>query len=199
MLAELRKCGGSFALATQSLAYLDRFERTLRATVLANTGHLFAFAMAEEDARFLHLPGIEPEDISQLSNYSCYARLSLNGERLPVFSLLLDAPEPEDETRRREIADRCRSRYGRPVGNVDRILRECHARQDVSGLLVGASGWGLEGVETVGEAIERLKNRRKRGSGATKRTGREMDGGSGAVEGTPQHIMYDAGDDLPLE
>src|SRR6266699_2808796 len=35
MLAELRKYGGSFALATQSLAYLDRLDRTLRATVLA--------------------------------------------------------------------------------------------------------------------------------------------------------------------
>lgn len=34
MLAELRKYGGSFGLATQSLAYLDRLDRTLRATVL---------------------------------------------------------------------------------------------------------------------------------------------------------------------
>jgi hypothetical protein len=50
MLAELRKYGGSFALATQSLAYLDRLERTLRATVLANIDHLFAFHMAGEDA-----------------------------------------------------------------------------------------------------------------------------------------------------
>jgi type IV secretory pathway TraG/TraD family ATPase VirD4 len=41
MLAELRKYGGSFAIATQSLAYLDRLERTLRATVLANIDHLF--------------------------------------------------------------------------------------------------------------------------------------------------------------
>ncbi len=36
MLAELRKYGGSFALATQSLAYLDRLDRTPLATVLAN-------------------------------------------------------------------------------------------------------------------------------------------------------------------
>src|SRR6266705_2050079 len=59
MLAELRKYGGSFALATQSLAYLDRLDRTLRATVLANIDHLFAFHMAGEDARLLHeLDGI---------------------------------------------------------------------------------------------------------------------------------------------
>lgn len=200
MLAELRKYGGSFALATQSLAYLDRFERTLRATVLANTEHLFAFAMADEDARLLRLPGIEPDDITQLSAFSCYARLSLNGERLPVFSMLLDAPEPEDAFQRRAIADRCQARYGRPVGDVDHILRECLARQDLLGASMRASGWDLEGIETVPEAIERIKSRRKRGSGATKKTGREPDGGgSGAEEGIPQHMMYDNEDALPLD
>src|SRR6267154_215749 len=64
MLAELRKYGGSFALATQSLAYLDRLDRTLRATVLANIDHLFAFHMAGEDARLLHeLDGIAEVEV----------------------------------------------------------------------------------------------------------------------------------------
>ena len=199
MLAELRKYGGSFALATQSLAYLDRFERTLRATVLANSEHIFAFAMADEDARLLRLPGIEPEDISQLSAYTCYARLALNGARLPVFSMLLDAPGQEDAAQWRTIADRCRVRYGRPVGDVDRILRECLARQDLVGASRSASGWDLEGVETVPEAIERIKSRRKRGSGATKKTGKETDGEEeNRTEEAPQHVMYDDGDDLPL-
>jgi DNA helicase HerA-like ATPase len=197
MLAELRKYGGSFALATQSLAYLDRFERTLRATVMANTEHLFAFAMADEDARLLHLPGIEPDDITQLSTYTCYARISLSGERLPVFSMLLDAPEPEDPSQRRTIVDRCRARYGRPVGDVDWMLRECLARQE--GASGQGSGWDLEGVETVAEAMERIKNKRKRGSGATKKAGKETEGGSGGEEGTPQHVMYDDVDDLSLE
>ena len=88
MLAELRKYGGSFALATQSLAYLDRLERTLRATVLANIDHLFAFHMAGEDARLLHeLDGIAEEDITNLDDFQCYVKLSLHGHRLPVFSL----------------------------------------------------------------------------------------------------------------
>ncbi len=87
MLAELRKYGGSFALATQSLAYLDRLERTLRATVLANIDHLFAFHMAGEDARLLHeLDGIAEEDITNLDDFQCYVKLSLHGHRLPVFS-----------------------------------------------------------------------------------------------------------------
>src|SRR5207244_11599321 len=67
MLAELRKYGGSFALATQSLAYLDQLDRTLRATVLANIDHLFAFPMEGDEARLLlELDGIEEDDISHL-------------------------------------------------------------------------------------------------------------------------------------
>ena len=98
MLAELRKYGGSFALATQSLAYLDRLDRTLRATVLANIDHLFAFHMAGEDARLLHeLDGILEDDITNLDDFQCYVKLSLHGHRLPVFSLDLDAPPRPDE------------------------------------------------------------------------------------------------------
>src|SRR5260370_21239499 len=93
MLAELRKYGGSFALATQSLAYLDRLDRTLRATVLANIGHLFAFHMAGEDARLLHeLDGIAEDDITNLDDFPRYVKLSLGGHRPPVFSLDLDPP-----------------------------------------------------------------------------------------------------------
>lgn len=188
MLAELRKYGGSFALATQSLAYLDRFERTLRATVLANTEHLFAFAMADEDARSLRLPGIEPEDIVHLAAYTCYARLSLQGERLPLFSLHLQAPEPEDLSLRRTILDRCRARYGRPVGEVERILRDGLARQSVPGNLGKAHGWDLEGVETVAEAVERIKKKRKRGSGSKKAAAPDLQGTAGAV---PSHLLYE--------
>ena len=129
MLAELRKYGGSFGLATQSLAYLDQFSRTLRATVLANTEHLFAFAMADDDARLLHLPDLEPEDITQLSNYHCYTRLTLGGERLPVFSQRLQPPIADDPQLRQEVIDRSRKRLGHPVGMVEQVLRECEARQ----------------------------------------------------------------------
>lgn len=130
MLAELRKYGGTFGLATQSLAYLDRFDRALRATVMANVEHLFAFAMAADDARLLRLDGVEPEDITSLPNYTCYARLALEGRRLPVFSVRLDAhPEPVSE-RVRVIVQASQRRYGRPVGDVEATLLEIQARQE---------------------------------------------------------------------
>ena len=130
MLAELRKYGGSFALATQSLAYLDRLERTLRATVLANIDHLFAFHMAGEDARLLHeLDGVEEDDITNLDDFQCYVKLSLGGHRLPVFSLNLDAPPQSDEDLARLVRLRSQQRDARPAGVVDDMIRHIQARQ----------------------------------------------------------------------
>ena len=130
MLAELRKYGGSFALATQSLAYLDRLERTLRATVLANIDHLFAFHMAGEDARLLHeLDGIEEDDITNLDDFQCYVKLSLGGHRLPVFSLNLDAPPQPDEEVAQLVRLRSQQRDARPAGVVDDLIRQIQARQ----------------------------------------------------------------------
>jgi hypothetical protein len=130
MLAELRKYGGSFALATQSLAYLDRLERTLRATVLANIDHLFAFHMAGEDARLLHeLDGIAEDDITNLDDFQCYVKLSLGGHRLPVFSLNLNAPPWPDEEVAQLVRLRSQQRDGRPAGVVDDLIRQIQARQ----------------------------------------------------------------------
>lgn len=173
MLAELRKYGGSFGLATQSLAYLDRFERTLRATVLANVEHLFAFAMADEDARLLHLPGLEPDDITQLPNYTCYSRLSVDGERLPVFSLRLQPSPPIDSHLRDDVLARTRRRYGHPVGVVEQVVRECEARQHTMrpqrkrkggrGTEVQWSGTGEERVAETLEAEARRQHERGKG------------------------------------
>jgi hypothetical protein len=130
MLAELRKYGGSFALATQSLAYLDRLDRTLRATVLANIDHLFAFHMAGEDARLLHeLDGIAEEDVTNLDDFQCYVKLSLGGHRLPIFSLDLDAPPRPDEDTAQQVRLRSQARDGRPAGVVDDLIRQTLARQ----------------------------------------------------------------------
>lgn len=144
MLAELRKYGGSFALATQSLAYLDRLDRTLRATVLANIDHLFAFAMSADDAALLRLESVEPEDLVNLPPYTCYTRLLLDGQRLPLFSLRLDDPlstscmetqgasneaAEQPEERRRRIALRSHLRYARPVGEIDQLLLSIQARE----------------------------------------------------------------------
>ncbi len=134
MLAELRKVGGSFGLATQSLAYLDKMDKTLRATVMANIDHLFAFAMAAEDARLLReLEGVEVEDVTTLDNYMCYVRASLGTRRLPVFSLTIDPPAAPDEQGAQWIRRRSQQRDARPAATVDEMLAAAFRRSTSPG------------------------------------------------------------------
>ena len=147
MLAELRKVGGSFGLATQSLAYLDKMDKTLRATVMANIDHLFAFAMAAEDARLLReLEGVEIEDITTLDNYMCYVRASLGTRRLPVFSLTIDPPAALDPEGAQWIRRRSQQRDARPATVVDEMLSASSGRSTSPDL----SSEGTTGEKTRG-------------------------------------------------
>ena len=190
MLAELRKYGGSFALATQSLAYLDRLDRTLRATVLANIDHLFAFHMAGEDARLLHeLDGILEEDMTSLDDFQCYVKLSLGGHRLPVFSLALDAPPAPDEQLAQFVRLRSRGRDARPAGIVDDLIRASQARQRGAAPIKGRAPIRIEdeGEEVehdqAGAGSDSARRHKKRGSGGQR---------TQEVRAAPahQHLMY---------
>jgi hypothetical protein len=205
MLAELRKYGGSFALATQSLAYLDRLDRTLRATVLANIDHLFAFAMSAEDAYLLRLEGIEPEDVVNLPNYTCYARLLLDGQRLPLFSLRLDNPLPvrpldEDlareqeeqrEERLRRISLRSHLRYARPIGEIDELLLSIQARKALmmKPARKKATSTGATDVPSASpkKPAGGPRGARRRGSGKGSAARKQSEAGS-AAEQTQQDI-----------
>jgi hypothetical protein len=198
MLAELRKYGGSFALATQSLAYLDRLERTLRATVLANIDHLFAFHMAGEDARLLHeLDGIEEEEVTNLDDFQCYVKLSLHGHRLPVFSLNLDAPPRPDEDMVQLIRLRNQQRDGRPAGMVDDLIRQIQARQRSATPTTPTTQRAFIRREEEETAAKRestgaetggTRRRKKRGSGGQNKT---QDG----VAPSHLHLMYQEEDE----
>ena len=113
LLAELRKFGASFTLATQTLASLDALDRELRKTVLANIDNLLVFQTSADDARFLESElddVVDAHDLINLDPFTCYAKLSLDGRRLPVFSLTLAPPLVGDADLRQRLVATSRSR-----------------------------------------------------------------------------------------
>ena len=113
LLAELRKFGASFTLATQTLASLDALDRELRKTVLANIDNLLVFQTSADDARFLESEldyVVDAHDLINLDPFTCYAKLSLDGRRLPVFSLTLAPPLVGDAVLRQRLVATSRSR-----------------------------------------------------------------------------------------
>lgn len=128
-LAELGKYGGSVALATQSLSYLDAVDRTLRPSVLSNIDHCFAFLMSARDAQDMEkLYGIEADEFLALDDYMCYSQLSLSHQRLPPFSLHLDAPPAGDEAQARAVRQQSLQRHTTPAGRVDEMLAHAALR-----------------------------------------------------------------------
>ncbi len=159
MLAGLRKYGGSFGLATQSLSYLDRLDRTLRSTVLSNVDHLFAFAMSGEDARMLHeLDGIEEDDITNLDDFTCYAKVSVGGRRLPVFSLRLDPPATGNDDLAQRIRLHSQLRFAHPCDVVDAMIARSLERSVPPTLSTRSSRNVVNGTRKTGEAEERGQN-----------------------------------------
>ena len=135
MLAELSKYGANLVLATQSLAKLlalgQEEGRGLRATVFANLDGLFAFNCSAEDAEYLvaELGGaLDEQDLVELGEHQCYARLSSRGERLPTFSVRLDPPLQPDAELRIALAAASAERYGRAVELVEQDRRSAVAR-----------------------------------------------------------------------
>jgi Type IV secretion-system coupling protein DNA-binding domain len=140
MLSELRKFGGVFVLATQSLAHLDKLGQALHATVLSNVGNLFAFGMSAEDARRIapELDGtVTAQDLINLEDFTCYARLTQNGQRLRTFSLAVDPPPSGAPEQEREIRRRSRELLCRPRAEVEDELQRVMQFQLSPGWLPG--------------------------------------------------------------
>jgi hypothetical protein len=137
-LAELRKYGATFFLATQSPEYLVKLDSMLLPTVLANVRQVVAFHMSAKDAYTLHRElGVEEEDILTLDQHMCYIKLTYAGIRQPTFSLKLTLPRAGDEALAREVRRWSRLRYARPADEVEVSLL---------GSVVGAYANGAAGV-----------------------------------------------------
>ena len=108
-------------LTTQGLGRLDALDkkeegRALRATIFSNVDGLFIFQVSAEDARYVTHElgsGLEEDDLVELGDYRCYARLAVNRETLPAFSLHVDPPLATDPGEAEDAATRSARCYGR--------------------------------------------------------------------------------------
>jgi DNA helicase HerA-like ATPase/ElaB/YqjD/DUF883 family membrane-anchored ribosome-binding protein len=131
-LAELRKYGATFYLATQSLEYLQKLDEVLLPLVLANVKQLVIFHMSAQDAETLSDElGVEIADIMNLDMYTCYMKLAAYTKRKSTFSLRVLPPpsgDPAQAEQAESIRARCRVRYTCPVDVIDERLSEAMIR-----------------------------------------------------------------------
>ena len=115
MLAEARGYRLSMVLAHQHLAQLPR---DLRDGVSANARTKVFFSLSPEDAHALarHVaPELSEHDLSHLGAYQVAARLVVDGEEAPAFTLRTGPPRPVVAGRASAVRAAARANFGRRV------------------------------------------------------------------------------------
>ena len=109
MLSEVRKVGGALCLVTQSLAALNDLGDTMRDVLLANMGCLVVFQVAAVDAQRLvwelGRETLSEDDITSLPEHHAYVRATVEGKRIPAFSMNLRYPQTGDPERAAAIRE----------------------------------------------------------------------------------------------
>jgi energy-coupling factor transporter ATP-binding protein EcfA2 len=122
-LAQLRKYGATFVLATQSLDYLDELDRKILPVIFANVQHLTSFQVSAEDAKRLTKElGVEEEALTNLPTHVCYGRWTSREERQQPFSFRLTVPELGPAEQAEVIRLRSTQRYTLPISLVETRL-----------------------------------------------------------------------------
>ena len=170
MLSELGKFGASFVLATQSLARLEDLSPTMRDSLMANVGCLCVFQVSGSDARSLvwelGRDRVTEEDIVSQPVHCCYVRANVGAERMPTFSMKVQAPRDGDRATAAGIRQAA-SAYITPAAEIEAGHTE--ARQKVAAYHAGLSEIAEEEkpqTQTAGKpGRSRRRGRRFRGKG----------------------------------
>jgi len=122
MLAEARGYGLSMVLAHQHLAQLPR---DLRDAVSANARTKVWFSMSPEDAHALErhvTPELSEHDLSHLGAFQAAARLVVDGEETPAFTMLTRPAPLGTDARADAVRTSARAAFGKPVEPMSAVL-----------------------------------------------------------------------------
>ena len=123
MLAQARGYRLSMVLAHQHLGQLPK---ELRETVSANARTKVWFTMSPEDAQALQrhvAPNLTEHDLSHLGAYTAAARLVVDGEETPAFTLATRPAPPAAAGQADAVRAANRAAHTRPVPAPGRVRR----------------------------------------------------------------------------
>jgi hypothetical protein len=121
LVGELRKYGGGFVLATQTLTGLDRLDPTLRPLLLGNCEALLSFRVAAEDAALLTAEfdeAIAVTDLTNLERGCAYLKASERGQPAPASWLRVHPPVAPDPVAALVLRARGRELWGVPAATA---------------------------------------------------------------------------------
>lgn len=112
ILAEARKYRLNLTIANQ---FIKQLVDKIRDAIFGNVGSLAVFRVGADDAEFLKNqfePVFSPQDLLNIDNFNCYAKLLINNQTTRPFNIKIDPPatvNPELVPQLKEIS---RQKYG---------------------------------------------------------------------------------------
>lgn len=132
ILSEARKYRLCLILAHQFIAQL---KEDISKAVFGNVGSMVAFRVGPEDGEFLEKqfsPIFSANDLMNVDNYNCFARILMNGELTKPFNMKTYAPTKGSQEVANALKEFSRLRFGRDAATVNReIMGRVKLTEDV--------------------------------------------------------------------
>ncbi len=124
ILSEARKYRLCLILAHQFIAQL---KEEISKAVFGNVGSMVAFRVGPEDGEFLEKqfsPIFSANDLMNVDNYHCFARILMNGELTKPFNMKTYAPTKGNQEIANALKELSRFRFGRDAVTVNREIMD---------------------------------------------------------------------------
>lgn len=124
ILSEARKYRLVLILAHQ---FIGQLKEEISKAVFGNVGSLIAFRVGTEDGDFLEkqfAPVFTAQDLVNVDNFHCFARLLMNNELTKPFSMKTYPPTSGSQELANALKELSRLRYGRDAKLVNREIME---------------------------------------------------------------------------
>lgn len=124
ILSEARKYRLSLTIAHQ---FIGQLSEEISKAVFGNVGSVAAFRVGPEDAEFLEKqfsPVFSANDLVNVDNYNCFARLLINNETTKPFNMKTYPPTEGNQERVPLLKELSRLKYGRDAEIVNREIEE---------------------------------------------------------------------------
>ena len=123
ILSEARKYRLGLIITHQ---FIGQLEEGIKNAVFGNVGSMISFRVGSDDGEFLEKqfkPVFGAQDLINLDNFNCYAKILINGKTSQAFSMLTYPQTGGDASIAAQVKEQTRLNYGRPRHEVEDEIR----------------------------------------------------------------------------
>jgi len=152
VLSEARKYRLDLTLTHQ---YIEQMPEAVKDAVFGNIGTLICFTVGPTDAHFLERefePVFMQNDLINLGRYEMYLKLQIDDTQSQPYSAVSLPPSTDSVNTKDRAISASRSRYGRSVENVEKIIKKWTETKFIPGQQPQPPQWSVTEVPKVKEA-----------------------------------------------